>query len=49
MMNMKVSAVALLCMASLAMSKNMGSIQVKDYGEVWVVAPDWAAGSILVK
>ena len=21
-------------------------MQVKDYGEVWVVAPDWAAGAV---
>merc|ERR1711964_688669 len=36
-----------LCLlAAPALSKNLGSINVKDFGEVFVCAPDWAAGAI---
>merc|ERR1712098_802940 len=47
-MGMKVIAAltTLSILAAPAMSKNMGSINVKDYGEVFVCAPDWAAGQI---
>jgi len=46
--SMKVIAAlaTLSILAAPAMSKNMGSINVKDYGEVFVCAPDWAAGQI---
>merc|ERR1712168_2402 len=46
--SMKVIAAltTLSILAAPAMSKNMGSINVKDYGEVLVCAPDWAAGQI---
>ena len=45
-----VLAITLLCcLAAPALSKTVGSIQVKDYGEVWVVAPDWAVGAIQVR
>ena len=33
---------ALLLLPALALAKNRGSIQVAGYGEVWVIAPDWA-------
>ena len=35
-----------LLAASPALSKCLGSITVKDYGEVFIVAPDWSAGNI---
>merc|ERR1712027_126351 len=42
-----VAALTTLCLlAAPAMSKNLGSINVKDFGEVFVCAPDWAAGAI---
>merc|ERR1712165_705800 len=42
-----VAALTVLCLlAAPAMSKNLGSINVKDFGEVFVCAPDWAAGAI---
>ena len=40
-----VSCLSLLA-ASPALSKCLGSITVKDYGEVFIVAPDWSAGNI---
>jgi len=43
---MKVAIALLFCLAAPALSKTVGSIQVKDYGEVWVIAPDWATGAI---
>ena len=45
---MKVAIAVLFCLAAPALSKTVGSIQVKDYGEVWVIAPDWATGAIQV-
>merc|ERR1712117_414036 len=46
--SMKVVAAltVLSLLAAPAMSKNLGSINVKDYGEVYVCAPDWASGAI---
>merc|ERR1711936_1315531 len=44
--SMKVVATVLCLLAAPAMSKNLGSINVKDFGEVFVCAPDWAAGAI---
>jgi hypothetical protein len=41
-----VGALSCLCLLAPALAKNLGSINVKDYGEVYVCAPDWAAGSI---
>merc|ERR1712236_106577 len=42
-----VAALTVLCLlAAPAMSRNLGSINVKDFGEVFVCAPDWAAGAI---
>merc|ERR1712027_292536 len=42
-----VAALTTLCLlAAPAMSRNLGSINVKDFGEVFVCAPDWAAGAI---
>merc|ERR1711970_280838 len=42
-----VAALTALCLlAAPALSKNLGSINVKDFGEVFVCAPDWAAGAI---
>merc|ERR1711909_123136 len=42
-----VAALTVLCLlAAPALSKNLGSINVKDFGEVFVCAPDWAAGAI---
>ena len=43
-----VAALTLLCYLAPALAKNLGSIQVKDFGEVWVLAPDWASGAIQV-
>jgi len=46
---MKAAVLVLAGLAGLAapvLSRTVGSIQVKDYGEVWVVAPDWAAGAV---
>jgi len=40
------AAALLLCLVTPSLSKCLGSINVKDYGEVWVVAPDWSAGAI---
>merc|ERR1712029_707867 len=42
---MKLALCLVACVAS-TFSKNLGSINVKDYGEVYVVAPDWSAGNI---
>ena len=44
---MKLALCLVACVAS-TFSKNLGSINVKDYGEVYVVAPDWSAGNIQV-
>merc|ERR1711964_421846 len=42
-----VATLTTLCLlAAPALSKNLGSINVKDFGEVFVCAPDWAAGAI---
>jgi len=41
----KLALCLVACVAS-TFSKNLGSINVKDYGEVYVVAPDWSAGNI---
>jgi len=43
---MKTAVVALLCLAAPTLSKTVGSIQVRDYGEVWIIAPDWSAPAI---
>merc|ERR1719369_1288425 len=44
-----VLALSALClMVSPALSKNLGSITVKDYGEVFLCGPDWAASNIAV-
>merc|ERR1712142_529002 len=46
---MKAAVLVLAGLAGLAapvLSRTVGSIQVKDYGEAWVVAPDWAAGAV---
>ena len=40
-----VSCLSLLA-ASPALSKCLGSITVKDYGEVFIVAPDWSADKV---
>merc|ERR1712126_547519 len=45
-LRMKVVLALLGCLVAPTLSKTVGSIQVKDYGEVWVIAPDWAAGAI---
>ena len=47
-MKLVLAITLLCCLAAPALSKTVGSIQVKDYGEVWVVAPDWAVGAIQV-
>ena len=47
-MKLVLAITLLCCLAAPALAKNLGSIQVKDYGEVWVVAPDWAVGAIQV-
>merc|ERR1712243_281137 len=46
--SMKVmAALTTMCLlAAPAMSRNLGNINVKDFGEVFVCAPDWAAGAI---
>merc|ERR1711964_446524 len=42
-----VAALTTICLlAAPALSKNLGSINVKDFGEVFVCAPDWTAGAI---
>merc|ERR1719414_1930225 len=48
---MKLLLVSALCLlaASPAWSTCLGSITVKDYGEVFIVAPDWAAGAISIQ
>merc|ERR1712142_1196835 len=43
---MKAAVLVLAGLAAPVLSRTVGSIQVKDYGEVWVVAPDWAAGAV---
>merc|ERR1719322_622923 len=35
-----------LLAASPTLSKCLGSINVREYGEVFIVAPDWSAGNI---
>ena len=40
-----VSCLTLLA-ASPALSKCLGSITVREYGEVFIIAPDWSAGNI---
>ena len=37
-----------LLAASPALSKCLGSITVRDYGEVFIVAPDWSADKVEV-
>merc|ERR1719510_908584 len=48
---MKLLLVSALCLlaASPVWSTCLGSIQVKDYGEVFIMAPDWAAGAISIQ
>merc|ERR1719492_655030 len=43
-----VSALALLAVSRVS-STCLGSINVKDYGEVFIVAPDWCAGAISIQ
>ena len=45
---MLVFALSLLAI-SPASSTCLGSINVKDYGEVFIVAPDWCAGAISIQ
>ena len=46
---MKVLLVACLAaLASPALSKCVGSINVKDFGEVFIVAPDWSVGAVTI-
>merc|ERR1712183_805479 len=49
--SMKLLLVSALCLlaASPAWSTCLGSITVKDYGEVFIVAPDWCAGAISIQ
>ena len=35
-----------LLAASPTLSKCLGSINVREYGEVFIIAPDWSAGNI---
>merc|ERR1711962_1180951 len=48
---MKLLLVSALCLlaASPVWSTCLCSIQVKDYGEVFIMAPDWAAGAISIQ
>ena len=48
---MKLLLVSALCLlaASPATSTCLGSINVKDYGDVYIIAPDWAAGAISIQ
>merc|ERR1712066_30466 len=48
---MKLLLVSALCLlsASPAWSTCLGSINVKDHGEVFIIAPDWAAGAISIQ
>jgi len=48
---MKFLLVSALCLlaASQVSSTCLGSITVKDYGEVFLVAPDWCAGAISIE
>jgi len=39
-------SLAVLALISPLHSKCLGSINISGYGDVWVVAPDWSAGSI---
>merc|ERR1712038_1284650 len=43
-----VSALALLAVSRVS-STCLGSINVKDYGEVFIIAPDWCAGAISIQ
>merc|ERR1711874_888350 len=43
-----VSALALLAVSRVS-STCLGSINIKDYGEVFIVAPDWCAGAISIQ
>jgi len=46
---MRVATVSLLLhLATPTLSATLGSIQVAGYGEVWVVAPDWAVEHIQI-
>ena len=46
---MKMLLVACLAaLASPALSKCVGSINVKDFGEVFIVAPDWSVGAVTI-
>merc|ERR1711936_1513602 len=49
--SMKLLLVSALCLlaASPAASTCLGSINIKDYGEVFIVAPDWCAGAISIQ
>jgi len=49
--SMKLLLVSALCLlaASQVSSTCLGSINVKDYGEVFIVAPDWCAGAISIE
>ena len=38
----------LAALASPALSKCVGSINVKDFGEVFIVAPDWSVGAVTI-
>ena len=39
-------SLALIAIVNPTLSKCLGSISIKDYGDVYVVAPDWASGAI---
>jgi len=38
---------AALCLVTPATSRSVGSIQVKDYGEVWIATPSWTSDSTI--
>merc|ERR1711868_249259 len=48
---MKLLLVSALCLmaASPAWSTCLGSVNIKDYGDVFIMAPDWAAGAISIQ
>ena len=45
------SILLVTCLSALvspALSRCLGSIMVRNYGEVFIVAPDWAAGAVTI-
>ena len=48
MMKLLLISCLTLLVVSPALSKCVGSINVKDYGDVYIVAPDWSVGAVTI-